>query len=774
MFYNLKIAIRNLRRNGLYSVINVAGLAVSLTAVILIMLWVNDEMSFNKFHKRSKDIYLTISSFDRGDKQIYWNVTSSPLVHAGIAEIPEVENACRIYQYWEKEFLRYNENTLSNVSSSMVDSSFFSIFSFEIKEGDIKTLLRDKHSVVLSESAAKTLFRDENPIGKTIVDNSNLEYHVTGIFADMPQNSSNRYNAIFAFSLYESMNPDINERWGQLNYQTYFLLKPGADAKATAQKLTGIHRRNSKWELTYSLLPLEKQNLYNWDGTANTKLQACRLFSTAVGILLLIACINYINLVTSRASRRNKEIFVRNVMGAHKRNLFAHFFNESLLLFFCSLIAATLLIYFLFPVYNQITGKQLEFRLFSASTMMIYGLAFAATTLFAGIYPALKLSHGKGVQKASSGRSNINVFIQRTLIVLQFSASVILIVAAITINRQMHFIKTMNPGYDREYVFYVKLSNDMRRHTDDIKARLTQVPGIEGVTFMSQNLSNVGEFSAGIDWEGKGTDSKLSFTILRTDKDFIPTMNIKLEEGRNFTGTPADSAYYIVNRAAVVAMGIQDPIGKRIAVDGHIIGVTEDFHFKNMHESVSPLIITVGPWVSLMYVKARTNNMSDAIKAVENVYKQYSVIPFDYHFVNDEFDKVYETDIRTGKLFNIFSIIAILVSCLGLFGLVTYTAETKTKEIGIRKVLGASVSNIVNMLSKEFLILVGIAMLIAFPLAYYWLDKMLQDYAYRINISWWIFVLAGAITIILTLLTVGWQAIKAATANPVKAISNCE
>ena len=776
MLYHLKIILRNLFQNGLYSVINIAGLAISLAAVILIMLWVNDELSYDKFHKRSKDIYVAVASFDRGGEQYNTPVASPPMANAGKTEIPEVENACRIHEYWSVEFLQHNENTLSNVRCAMMDSSFFSIFSFELKDGDVRTLLSDNYSVVLSERVVKVLFGDEDPIGKTIVDDSRRNFHVTGIIADMPQHSSNRYDAIFAFSLFESLNPKLNEWWGNLNYKTYFLLKTDADAETVAQKLTGIHRSNSEWELTYSLLPLEKQNLHNWDGSANTKLQACRLFSTAVGVLLLIACINYINLVTSRASRRNKEIFVRNVMGARKRNLFAHFFNESLLLFLCSLIIATLLIYLLFPVYDQITGKQLEFRLLSASTMMIYGLAFVATSLFAGVYPALRLSYGANVQKASGGRSRANAFIRQTLVVLQFSASVVLILAAITVNRQMHFIKTMHPGYDKEHVFYVKLSDNMRRNMNDIKTRLMQTPGIEGVTFTSQNLSSVTQFNAGVTWEGKEEDSKITFTILNVDKDFIPVMNVKLTEGHNFTGMPSDSAYFIVNRTAVKAMDMQDPVGKRImgyVRTGQIIGVTEDFHFQNMHESVKPLLMTVNPWMHEMYVKTGANSVSNALKAVENVYKQYnSEIPFEYSFVDDEFDRVYKSDIRSGRLFNVFSVIAIFISCLGLFGLVAYTAETKTKEIGIRKVLGASVSNIISMLSKEFLILVGIAMLIAFPLAYYWLNRMLQDYAYRITVGWWIFALAGLIIVVLTLLTVGWQAVKAATANPVKAIKS--
>jgi ABC-type antimicrobial peptide transport system permease subunit len=675
--------------------------------------------------------------------------------------------------------LQFDENILADVRVAIVDMSFFAMFDVAVKQGDTRALLPDDNSVVLSESATKVLFGNEEPLGQIIADNSGRQFHVTGIIADLPHNSSIRCNVVFPFAAYESTilttNLNMGSLWRTLRGQTYFLLQPGADVSTVAQKLNDLHQRNDSWEITYSLFPFEKQNLYQFDGTAKSNLQVCRLFAVAAAVLLLIACINYVNLVTSRTSRRNKEIFVRNVFGARKRHLFAYFFSESLLMFFASLVVATALIYFLFPVYNQITGKQLDFQLFSAPTMMIYGMAFAATTLLAGIYPALKLSHGK---KVSGARLGGNTFVRRTLVVLQFSASAVLILAAITITRQLHFIKTMNPGYDRDHVFYVPLSGKMGEDKEVIKTRLSQVPGIMGVTFTSGNFTNLSFGNIAIGWEGKEADvENMLISILNTDADFIPLMNVQIIEGSGFTGTSTDEQYCLVNRTAVDAMGLQDPIGKRLYVMNgkQIIGVTEDFHFQSLHEPVKPLVIAVTPWTSHIYVKAGARNIPDALNAVESVYQEYNAgLPFTYSFLDDEFDRLYKSDIRTGSLFNIFAMIAILVSCLGLFGLVTYIAETKTKEIGIRKVLGAKVSDIVTMLSKEFLILVGIAMLIAFPLSYYLLDMMLQDYAYRIGIGWWIFGLAGVITVVLTVLTIGWQAVKAATANPAKAIMNCE
>jgi len=410
--------------------------------------------------------------------------------------------------------------------------------------------------------------------------------------------------------------------------------------------------------------------------------------------------------------------------------------------------------------------------------MMIYGIAFAVTTLLAGIYPSLKLAYGTVVQKISDARPGGNPFLRRVLVVMQFSASVALILAAIVLNRQLHFIKTMNPGYDKEHVFYVRLSGKMSGDKDIIKTRLQQAPGIKGVTFTASNFTDLSFGNIAIGWEGKEADTEnVLISILHTDADFIPLMNVQMAEGGNFTGTSSDGTYCLMNRTAAKAMGLQDPIGKRLYVMNgkQILGVTEDFHFQSIHEPIKPLVIVTTQGAGFMYVKTEALNIPDAIKAVESVYREYiAELPFTYSFLDDEFDRLYKSDIRTGTLFNVFAIIAILVSCLGLFGLVTYMAETKTKAIGIRKVFGASVVSIVKMLSKEFVILVGIALFIALPPAYYGLDRMLQDYAYRIEIGWWMIALAVIITLVLTLLTVSRQAIKAATANPVKAISNSD
>ena len=778
MFYHLKIILRNMRRDKFYSAINIGGLAVGITACILVMLWVQDELSFDRFHKRSKDIYQTNVRFKITDNDIYWNIASAPLAFTAKEEIPEIENTCRYYAGWGSPMLKYKgedkEQIFTGGSSGMVDSTFFSIFDFQVLEGDRQRMLVDPNSIVLSASVARQLFGDESPIGKALSDNNRQQYYVTGVMADMPKNSSVHFDFLLPFSLYEKSYPNELKPWGRFDFKTWFLLRPHTDVAAVEKKLTEIQNQHAQnIEVSYSLQSIATVNFVNADGSTNTKAQACRLFLIVAFVVILVACVNYVNISTARASRRNKEVFVRNIFGARKMKLFLLFFKESALIFLFSLVIAIYLLVLIFPAFNHLAGKQLEFHPFSIQTLIVYGLTFLIVVLFAGIYPAVNLAVKKplhGVRNKSG-----NPALRRVLVVGQFAVAVVLIVITIGANKQLEHIRKKDLGYEKENVFYMPMAGNFRNHYDAVRSELQHNPVIAGVTATSMPLKRVTS-TFGISFEESNINDEM-IILLSTDKDFVPTMNIQLAAGRNFTGTPADAASAILNETAVKKMNITDPIGKTCDVrDGKrtIIGIVNDFHFKDLHTPVEPLvIISDDGWRVYMYVKASANNAPQAIAAVEKLWKQYeSELPFSYYFIDNEFDTIYKTDLRTGILFLCFAIIAIFVSCLVLLGLITYIAEIKTKEIGIRKVFGASVSNIVTMLSKEFLILIGIAIFIAFPLAYYWLDRMLQDYAYHITISWRIFALAGIITVALTLLTVGWRAFKAATANPVNAIKS--
>jgi len=776
MFFHVKIILRNLRRDKFYSAINISGLAIGITACILIMLWVQDELSFDKFHERSKDIYQTNVRFKVSDNDYYWNITSAPLAIAAIEEIPEIENACRYYAWWKTEILKYEgedrEHIVTGANYGMVDTTFFSIFDFQVLEGDRRNMLIDPQSIVLSASVARQLFGNESPMGKILFDNNRQAYHVTGVIADMPQNSSVRFDILLPFSLYEQSSPDELKRWDRFDFTTWFLLRPHTDMATVERKLTEIQNRHDPdTDVSYVLQAIEKANLTNADGSANSKAQTCRLFLIIAFVVILVACVNYVNISTARELRRNKEVFVRNILGARKINLFLLFLSESVLIIFFSLVIATPLLDLISPAFNHVTGKHLVFQPFSIQTLTIFGLTFLIVILFAGIYPAINLAVKnplEGVRNKSR-----NSVLRKALVVGQFVVAVVLILVTIGINMQLEYIKKKDLGYEKENVFYMQMTNNLKRHYVAFKSELQHNPVIMGVTATSMPLKGVPS-TYHISVEELGIKDEM-IIFLSTDKDFISTMDIQLVEGRNFNGTPADDVSVILNETAVKKLNITDPIGKTCNISGQktIIGVVSDFHFKDMRSPIEPLAISVSDWRNSLYVRTSSNNTPQAIAAVEKLWKQYeSELPFSFYFIDDEFDTRYKSDIRSGILFRYFAIIAILVSCLGLFGLVTFTAETKTKEIAIRKVLGASVGDIVEMLSKEFLILVCIAMLIAFPLAYHWLDKMLQDYAYHITISWHIFALAGIIIVVLTLFTVGWRAFKAAMENPVDAIKS--
>ncbi len=768
-----RIALRNLRHNGFYSVINIVGLAVSLTICIMIMLWIHDEMSYDAFYKKEKQLYQTIVTFNMNNEDLYWKTSSPLMASQAKAEIPGIEDISRV-QFGAGGVLKYHDKQTSSLAGIMVDSSFFKMFGFPILEGDARALFMNRNSVILSQTTAKVLFGDESAIGKAVVSQSGgQEYHVAAVIKDMPSNTVFRSDVIFNYEILYQLVGKSYFGWGNLASNTFMLLNPSVDPAQVAKSLSEISNRNMEgFIMTYLLQPLADDHFYDAKGTPTSNLQACRLFSVMVLVLLSIACINYVNLVTARTSRTWKELFVRRMLGAKKINLFLNSMSESALLFVMSLVLATVLLVVFFPFFREISGKDTTFGLFSADTLAMYGITFVAVMILGGIYPAIRLAKTNTGKNGISGKHTKEIFFRRSLVVLQFVSAVVLISGSIIFNKQMQFIRQKDIGYNKDNILQMPVPTNILAHYEAFKSDLLQQPGITGITSSSQNLLNA---EAATGWIDKD-DKRVMLVNMHVDHDFIPVMDMELVQGENFSGSPADQACFILNETALRQTGIENPVGNPFTfagVEGTIIGIVKDFNFRSLHMPVGPIILRSPAEQNVLYVRMAPGASQQVLATIEKYWKQYAPeAAFEYYFLDDSFDKLYKSDLRITLLFNLFAFIAILVSCLGLFGLVTYTAETKTKEIGIRKVLGASIAGIVEMLSKEFLILVGIAMLIAFPLAYYWLDKMLQDYAYRINISWWMFALAGIITVVLTLLTVGWKAIRAATANPVKAIKS--
>ncbi|MDQ2863510.1 MAG: FtsX-like permease family protein, partial [Bacteroidota bacterium] len=572
----------------------------------------------------------------------------------------------------------------------------------------------------------------------------------------------------------------IDEDLGDFSFTTYVKLQPNANVSKTGETFSAFYKkaRNGEGDASFKLQNLADIHLISADGN-KAPLRMVQIFMLVVILLLAIASINYVNLSTARSLARAKEVSIRKIIGAEKMQLFFQFTIETILLFCIATVLATLLIYFLMPLYNDVSGKTLSFSLYNSAVWKAIALAVLGTLLASSIYPAILLSSFKPMQSlkgkitAGMGASTF----RKTLVVFQFSISVVLLVATMIMSKQMDFIKNKNLGYDKSYVFSVPLTQEVVNHLDAVKTELKTQPGIVNVAASdAYNLADVGGSTGDIDWAAKSPGKNMMITQVSTDKDFIPTMKMKFLEGSNFTGTPADSAYYILNETAVKQMGLQRPhVGQQITfhdIKGSVLGVVQDFNFKSLKEKITPLIFFTN-WnnKNILYVRTTAAGAQHANASVQTQYKKYAGnTPFTYTFLDKAFEAQYKSEQHAGKLFNVFAGIAILISCLGLFALATYTAQVKTKEIGIRKVLGASVGGIVQLLSNDFLILIGIAILIATPVAWWVMDKWLQAFAYRITISWWMFALAGCIVALISLLTVSFQAIKAALANPVKSL----
>jgi len=773
MFQNLKVTFRNLYRNSVYSVVNIVGLAVSLTVAIFILLWVQDELGRNK-------------CFDNAEQIYQYGVVSFPHEVELIADrFPEVLKMCHT-SYKEIELgalsCEIGERiTMPNVY--IADSAFFSFFNIKFLFGNSKQPFENNRSIVLTESVAKRLFKDEDPLGKVIQSSIHGNFYVTAVIADFPKNSSLQFNALIPTSFYSDWMDWINRKPQRFTHNvrnTYLMLPKNTDIHTLEIRIAEEVEKNRNCEDEFNpetdfysrLIPITKGHLYDYYDAKPTGIKHVRLFSSIVFILLLIAVINYVNLVTARLIDRTKEVEIRKIFGESKLGLFMQMMRETMMMVFLALILATVLIEFLLPFYNILTEKQLDFNFTKLEIWTTYLALFIVVSISAGIYPAMRLISFKSTGLGSFHQTIRNQFILRKiLIVAQFTFSLIFITVAIVVNLQMHFMKETDSGFLKENIFKLPLHN-MADHYDAVKQELLRENDVADVTATNAPINSVGWMI--------GNDQFWSI-VLWGDYNVLDFFNIPILEGTGFSQNYHSQNDIIFNDKALRALKVlnfEDPIGAPFELFGDsqtIIGKVSDFHFNTLRKNECDALMVMYNLneINYLYVKTIPEKQQEALAAVKKIWKHYNDgYPFEYRFIEDDFAILYKEEIQKERLFNIFACIAILVSCLGLFGLITYTAETKTKEIGIRKVYGASIKNIIEMLTKEFIILIGISMLIAFPCAYLWLNKMLQDYAYRISISWWMFALAAIIAILLTLLTVGTKALRAATMNPAKSIKN--
>ncbi|MBS1600285.1 MAG: ABC transporter permease [Bacteroidetes bacterium] len=781
-----KTAWRNLMKNKFYSAINISGLAIGLSVGIMILLWVQDELSYDGFHKNAANIYKINSHISTGADAQVWEGAPAPLSMMAKQSIPEVVNTVRVGDRWEEILFVYGNKKFIEKNSAWVDSTFFNVFDFKLIKGNPAKPFVDDNSIVVNESLAKKYFGTVDALGKILV-NGKDNFVVSGVMQDFPQNSTLQYDMLFPMSLYGKQftasggNGDwktIDEDLGDYYHKIFIQVRNNASSENVAKKITKLfHDKRGEHgkDNFFTLQALNSMHLVASDGNTGA-LQNVRIFLVVAILILTIACINYVNLSTARAMLRSKEVSVRKMIGAARAQLFIQFIIESALLFVCASLLAFVIIYLLLPLYNNISGKHLLFSLTDANVWIVVGTAILGTLIMASIYPALLLSSFKPIEalkgKLSFGIGNASF--RKILVVTQFIFSVGLIIATIVISYQLKYIRDKNLGFDKEHVFSFNLRENIHNHYAAARAELLKQPGILGVTSANGNLAGVNGATGDTDWDGKENGRMFIINVNTVDEEFIPLFKMQLVAGKNFTDAKTDSAHFILNETAVKQAGIKDPIGKSFTLwqtKGTIVGVVKDFNYLSLKKAVDPAIFKYGNSNWRMSVKTTGQDASKAIAATEAIWKQYSSdYPLEYTFLDDDFNQMYKSEQQTGTLFNVFAGVAIIISCLGLFGLATYTAEVRMKEIGIRKVLGASVFNITNLLAKDFIILILISFLIASPIAWFAMNKWLQSYVYRIHVSGWIFLLTAALAILIALLTVSFQAIKAAMTNPVKTL----
>ncbi len=784
MFRNyLKTTWRALLKNKTFSFINIVGLAIGIACAAFIFLWVEDEVTYNHYFGKRNNLYKVKDRQTYDGKTFTFDATPGPLAEGIKSEIPGIKNAARTSWGDRVLFSLNDKNTYEH--GAYVDSSFFSMFNLDFIKGNPARVFDQLYSIVLSETLANKYFNSTDVVGKTLKVNNDQEYVVTGVIKDLPKNVSFKFDWLSPFQIVLNKTSWL-KNWGSNGIVTYVETEPNANVDAINKKLYGyIQTKGKDLNARMSIYPMSRWRLYDSyeDGKEVAgRVKYVKLFSLIAWIILLIACINFMNLSTARSEKRAREVGVRKALGAARTNLILQFIGESLIMSFISVLLAIIIIYAALPAFNNLVDKQLTIELFNPLHIAALLVITMLCGLIAGSYPAFYLSsfHPVTVLKGLNLKlGNSAGFIRKGLVIVQFAISVIFIVCTLIIYQQIQHVKNRNIGYNKSDLVYMNLTGNMKQNFDVIKNDLQQTGLIENAC-LSNNLvlqlgSNTGDFS----WEGKDPSKEILITIEAASPEYISTMDMKLKEGRDFyANVKSDSNNIIINESLAKMINKKNIVGSVLSRgDGSrytVVGVVNDFLYNDMYSSPAPLILFSDKteYVNELTVRLKANtDLKAALAKVEDVIKKDNPgYPVEYKFVDDTFSNMFQSESLIGTLAGLFAVLAIVISCLGLFGLAAYTAEQRRKEIGIRKVLGASVQGVATLLSKEFLQLVGVACLVAFPIAWWLMRSWLQEYNYRIDISVWIFVGAGLLSVLIALLTVCFQAIKAAVANPVKSL----
>jgi len=780
-------ALRSITKNKGFSFLNVTGLALGISCALLILLWVQDELSIDQFHANGKQLFQVYERNHYDGKVDGGYLTQGLLAQELKKNIPEVEYASGMEYVAPPGTSSTFEagDHINKATGFFVGEDFLHMFSYPLLQGSKETALSAPNSIAISRKMAQNFFGGvENALGKTIRFENKEDLQVTAVFENLPVHSSQQFDFLRSWVDFVHQNPWVNH-WGNTSPATFVQLRADADPRQVEAKLTGfLYNYMDRDESFHTELALQRYTEKYLHSTFRNgyidggRIEYVRLFSWVAAFILLIACINFMNLATARSVKRAKEVGLRKTIGASRSSLIRQFYLEAFLLAACALVIGLVLTWSFLPVFNQFTGKTLSLPLLTAKFWWYVSVLLTAVGLVAGSYPALFLSSMKPIHILRNHFQLGSVItLRKGLVVFQFTLSILLILGMAVIYRQLDYIQTSHIGYDRHNLVYIPIAGDLTKNYQAFKLQAESRPEILSVSKMRNSPTLIAHHTNSINWRGKDPNQMVSFADAVVGYDFVETMQLQMKEGRDFSRDfGADSAAYLLNETAAARMGFQSAVGQTVDWGnrpGTIIGVIRDFHFDSFHQAIEPLIVRLDEhwsWGTIL-VRTKAGSTREAIATLERLCKTLNPkFPFTYQFSDLEFSNLYKSEEVVGKLSYCFALLAIIISCLGLFGLAAFTAEQRTKEIGIRKVLGASVAGIVSLLSGDFIKLVLWAIVIACPIAWWAMDNWLTDFAYRISVEWWMFAGAGMAAVVIALATVSFQAIRAASANPVESL----
>ncbi len=785
MFKNyLKIAFRNLRKDRQFTLLNMIGLSAGIACTLLIYLWVHDELSYDKFFDNDNQVYQVMETRKGGEVSGISDESSGLVSPTLLLQNPEVKYAAAVApaDWWQKFTLTVTDKNIK-ANGQYVGKDYFNIFSFKMMKGDKSNVLAAKNSIVISDELAKKLFGSTDVIGKAIKFQHDRDFFVSGVFAKVPVHSSQQFDFVLSFEYLADVQGWV-KTWTNGGPHNYILLNKGANISALNKRISNMITKYSG-DTTRSLFVMKFsdnyiQNTFNHGSRIGGKEEYVKLFSLVAVFILIIACINFMNLSTAKASGRMKEVGIKKVIGAERKQLIFQFLSESLLMAVFATMLAVGIAWLLLPQFNQLTGKAINLTFDAPLLLMLLGIA-VFTGIVSGSYPAFYLSKFKplAILKGKLSTSISEVVARKGLVVFQFTLSAMLIVAVLVVYRQIQFIQSTSLGYSKDNVIRIDSEGKLAGNEESFSAALKNIRGVVNATFTQHNIVGRNFSTGGFAWDGNiNADQAVYFEGFFGGFNFIETLGMQIANGRAFSKDyGAEGNKVIFNETAVRLMHLKSPIGQNIKwgnANFQIIGVVKDFHFESLHETVKPSFIMLAngssPYYKMM-IRIKAEHQQQTLAQIRQLYESYNPgFPFAYNFLDEAYQKQYETETRVSLLSEYFSILAILISCLGLFGLVAFTAQKRQKEIGVRKVIGASVKSLTFMLTKDFLKLVLIAMLIALPLSWYMMRQWLQSFAYRIDIGPGIFIMACLAVLFITVVTVGFQAIKAAIVTPVKSL----